>query len=60
VVLSWIVPSVNFVLQQNSGLGVTNWTDVTTVPTLNYGNLRYQVPVPASAASMLYHLVLRQ
>jgi hypothetical protein len=57
--LSWLVPSMNFVLQQNADLTLTNWTDVTTPPTLNYTNLNYQVTVPASSGAIFYRLAGR-
>jgi len=59
LVLSWTVPSMPFVLQQNSDLSTTNWTDVTTVPTLNYVNLKYQVTIPAPLGMSFYRLVSR-
>ncbi len=56
LVLSWIVPSMNFVLQQNSGLNTTNWTDVAKAPTLNLTNLQYQVTMAATNAGRFYRL----
>jgi len=55
-ILSWLVPSINFVLQQNSNLNPTNWTDVATTPILNFTNLHYEVSVPATNASRFYRL----
>src|SRR5206468_943717 len=43
IVLSWTVPSADFVLQQNSDLNTTNWTDVGYAPTLDLKNLRNEV-----------------
>jgi hypothetical protein len=54
--LSWIVPSANFVLQQNSDLSTTNWTDVTNMPVLNLTNLQNQVMQPLSAGNNFYRL----
>jgi hypothetical protein len=54
--IAWLVPSSNFVLQQNSDLNTTNWTDVPTPPTLNYANLHYEVNVSPSPGSRLYRL----
>ncbi len=54
-VLSWIVPSREFVLRQNSNLDPTGWTDVTTVPVVT--NLQNQVKVPATMDKMFYRLV---
>ncbi len=42
LVLSWIVPSTNFVMQQNFNLTTTNWTLVTNMSVLNLTNLQYQ------------------
>ena len=54
--ISWIIPSVNFVLQQNPDLAATNWTDVAIIPTLNLTNLEYQVTIPTPAGTMFYRL----
>ncbi len=32
LVLSWVVPSAHFALQQSSDTGATNWTDVPGAP----------------------------
>jgi hypothetical protein len=51
LVFSWIVPSTNFVMQQNSNLlHTSNWTNVTNTPTLNPTNLRNQVILPLPTA----------
>ena len=47
VILSWTVPAIPFVLQQNSDLTTTNWTDVPATPTLNLTNLHYEESLPA-------------
>jgi hypothetical protein len=44
-VLSWVVPSTPFVVQQNSALS-TNWIDSIALPTLNSTNLHYEVALP--------------
>jgi hypothetical protein len=54
--LSWIVPSADFVLQQNSDLTTTNWTDVVIPPTLNLTNLQYQLTVPLTGSQQYYRL----
>jgi len=46
LLLSWIVPSMNLVLQENPDLATTNWTAVTHMPMLNFTNLRNEVIVP--------------
>lgn len=54
--LSWIVPSTNFVAQQNSDLSTTNWTDVTNSPTLNLKNLQNEVALPLPTSNTFYRL----
>jgi photosystem II stability/assembly factor-like uncharacterized protein len=54
--LSWIVPSMNFVLQQNSDLLTTNWTMVTDTPVLNLTNLQNQVFLSPTGGSSFYRL----
>jgi photosystem II stability/assembly factor-like uncharacterized protein len=59
IVVSWIVPSMNFVLQQNFELASTNWVDVPAGPVLNLTNLQNQVTLPASAGGAFYRLLSR-
>ena len=54
IVLSWLIPSTNYVLQQSSNLA--NWSVVTNVPTLNLTNLQNQVTLLRSAAISFYRL----
>ena len=54
--ISWIVPSMPFVLQENLDLTTTNWTDVTTTPILNFTNLHHEVSVPLSSTNRFYRL----
>jgi hypothetical protein len=54
--ISWIVPSLDFVLQQNSDLTTAGWTDVTVKPALNYTNLHYEVSVPPPTGTVFYRL----
>ena len=56
LILSWVVPSVEFGLQQNYDLTTTNWTGVTTTPTLNLTNLKNQVTLPLQAGESFYRL----
>jgi len=56
LLVSWLVPSAGFVLQQSFDLGSTNWTDVPTPPTLNFTNLHHQVSVSPSLGSGFYRL----
>jgi hypothetical protein len=55
-VVSWLVPSTSFVLQQNLDLTTTNWTDVPTPPTLNFTNLNYHVTVSPTNGQSFYRL----
>ena len=57
--LSWIVPSTIFALQQNPDLSTTNWTDVTAKPSLNYTNLNYELTLPAGPGAMFYRLAAK-
>jgi hypothetical protein len=59
LVLSWIVPSANFVLQQGPDLATTNWADVAGTPVLDYSTLRNQVTIPPPARPMFYRLISR-
>jgi hypothetical protein len=59
LVLSWVVPSAHFALQQSSDIGAANWTDVPGTPVLNYSTLREEVTVPSSGRQMFYRLVSR-
>jgi hypothetical protein len=56
LLLFWIVPSMDFMLQQNSDLTTTNWMDLTNTPALSLTNLEYQVLLPASAGNRFYRL----
>ena len=58
LLLSWIVPSMPFVLQENSSLATPNWTNVPTPPTLNLTNLQNQVSVPLPTSNHFYRLKL--
>ena len=42
--ISWLIPSLDFTLQQSPDL--LNWTDVTNPPVLNLTNLQNQVALP--------------
>ena len=54
VLLSWIVPSTPFVLQQSQDLAT--WTTVTNQSVLNFTNLRYQVELPFTTTQSFYRL----
>lgn len=54
IVLSWIIPSQNFVLQQSSDL--ITWSPVGVTPALNYTNLHYDVTVLRTGSQRFYRL----
>jgi hypothetical protein len=56
LMLSWIVPSMDFVLQESSTLATNNWTDVTNTPALNLTNLQCQALVPPLTGTRFYRL----
>jgi hypothetical protein len=51
---------VKFVLQQNTGLTTSNWTDVTIAPMLNTTNLHHEVTVPRTPSRILPMSALAQ
>jgi hypothetical protein len=53
---SWLVPSTDFMLQQNLDLTTTNWTDVTNTPVLNLTNLQEEVTLPSPPGNSFYRL----
>ena len=54
-VISWIIPSLDFTLQQSPDL--LNWTDVTNPPVLNLTNLQNQVTLPSSDGNRFFRLM---
>jgi hypothetical protein len=54
--LSWLVPSIRFVLQQSSDLHSGGWADVPTSPTLDLTNLHHRVSLAPSLGSRFYRL----
>jgi hypothetical protein len=56
LLLSWVIPSTNFVLQQNLDLATANWVDVTNTPILNLTNLQNEVTLPLTNGSIFYRL----
>jgi photosystem II stability/assembly factor-like uncharacterized protein len=59
VVLSWLVPSTRFELQQTLSLDSPGWTGVGAPTTLNFKNLNSEVRLPKSPSPVFYRLVLR-
>jgi photosystem II stability/assembly factor-like uncharacterized protein len=56
LLLSWIVPSTNFVVVQNSDLTTANWTLVTNTPVLNLTNLQNEVILSPPVGNAFYRL----
>jgi hypothetical protein len=56
LVLSWIVPSTDFILQENPDLDPAKWIDIAATPGLNYTNVQYQVTTPTPAGHRFYRL----
>jgi DNA-binding beta-propeller fold protein YncE len=54
-VISWIIPSLDFTLQQSPDL--LNWTDLTNQPVLNLTNLQNQVALPAPGGNSFFRLM---
>jgi hypothetical protein len=52
--ISWIIPSLDFTLQQSPDL--SSWTDVTNLPVLNLTNLQNQVVLPPPAGNSFFRL----
>ena len=58
MVLSWLVPSTPFDLQQTSSLDNPDWTEVGLQTSLNFNNLNCEVSIPRSSHPVFYRLVL--
>jgi hypothetical protein len=56
--LSWLVPSVSFVLRQSPTVPGA-WSDVLIAPTLNFTNLHHEVTLAAPPGQMFYRLTAR-
>jgi hypothetical protein len=54
LIVSWIIPSTNFVMQQSGDLH--NWADLTNQPVLNLTNLRNEVFLPPPGSNVFYRL----
>ncbi|MGH7941409.1 MAG: hypothetical protein ACREE6_04390 [Limisphaerales bacterium] len=55
LLLSWLVPSTDFALEQSANL--SNWSVVTNAPALDMANLRDQVAMPATNGTGFYRLM---
>ncbi|MBP9903327.1 MAG: hypothetical protein KBH45_17850 [Verrucomicrobia bacterium] len=56
LLISWIVPSMPFVLQENADLNTPDWTAVPMTPILNLTNLHHEVTVPLSGTNRFFRL----
>jgi hypothetical protein len=56
LLLSWTVPSMDFVLQQAPDLTAGVWLPVSRKPILNYSNLKYEVRIPKPQGTTFYRL----
>jgi len=54
-VISWIIPSLDFTLQQSPDL--LNWADMTNQPVLNLTNLQNQVTLPPPDGNNFFRLI---
>ncbi len=59
LLLSWVVPSMDFMLQECSDLSAQDWTEVLKPAALNYTNLHYEVAVPLSQGNRFFRLISR-
>jgi hypothetical protein len=54
--LAWLLPSTNFLLQQNSNLAAANWASLTNVPALDLNDLQEKVFLSSSNHAGFYRL----
>jgi hypothetical protein len=52
--ISWLIPSLDFTLQQSPDL--SSWTAVTNPPVLNLTNLQNQIVLPPPAGNSFFRL----
>jgi hypothetical protein len=57
VVLSWTVPSMNFVLRRTSDLAAGTWTESGVTPALNSSTLQFEVTLPKPQGLTFYRLI---
>jgi hypothetical protein len=55
-VVSWAVPSTNFVLQQNTDLTTSDWLTMPNTPVLNVTNLQYEIGLLPTNGAAYYRL----
>lgn len=56
LLISWIVPSMPFALQETADLNAPDWTAVPMAPILNLTNLHHEVTVPLTNGNRFYRL----
>jgi hypothetical protein len=56
LLISWIVPSMPFVLKETADLNTPDWMAVPMTPILNLTNLHHEVTVPLSGTNRFYRL----
>lgn len=54
--ISWLLPSTNFVLQQNADIATSNWVTIPGDPTLNFTNLNQEISVPVTTSNAFFRL----
>jgi hypothetical protein len=54
--LSWVVPSMNFVLEQTGDFDPAIWSPITTLPYLNLSNLHHEITLPATGGNRFFRL----
>ena len=59
LVLSWVIPSRDFVLQQSSDLALASWSDVPIVPVSSWSTLRNEVRIPLPTTPLFFRLASR-
>jgi hypothetical protein len=57
LVLSWLIPSTTFRVQQSPDLSGSTWADVTAAPTLNLTNLHEELLLPLPSTPRFYRLI---
>jgi hypothetical protein len=55
-ILSWTIPSTDFVLQQSSSLAPTNWSNLAVQPAFAFTNLSYQVSFAPTGSPSFFRL----
>jgi hypothetical protein len=56
VILSWTIPSTNYVLQTSPDLMTGGWQNLTNAPATNLDNFRYLLALPLTGTNTFYRL----